>query len=271
MHGRTLKARRKMLIQYYQINFWVRYAVAVLIVVAAAEFGRWLGLSWRQRRSDALTAELLTLEGAALGLVALMIGFTFSMALTRFDARAKGVVDEANIIATTASRARALPEPHAAEVRKLLSDYVQVRVDGIGDVDVRNPLDTAIRRSGELQADLLRHAADVSIADPYSIPAGLFATSLSEMIDQQEVRLAAARNRVPPAVLFLLYGIALVGIGLSGYVGGLASRSGRLPHALMAFMVATVIVMVDDIDRPQSGLITVSQQPLINLKESLPP
>ena len=259
-------------IQYYQINFWVRYAAAVLIVVAAAEFGRWLGLSWRRRRSDALTTEHLTLEGAALGLVALMIGFSFSMALTRFDARAKGVVDEANMISTTASRARALPEPHAAEVRKLLSDYVQVRVDGIGDVDVRNPLDTAIRRSGELQADLLRHAVDVSIADPHSIPAGLFATSLSEMIDQQEVRLAAARNRVPPAVLFLLYGIALVGIGLSGYVGGLASKSGRCPHAaLMALLVATVIVMVDDIDRPQSGLITVSQQPLINLKESLAP
>ena len=91
------------------------------------------------------------------------------------------------------------------------------------------------------------------------------------MIDQQEVRLAAARNRVPPTVLFLLYGIALVGIGLSGYVGGLASRSGRLPHALMALMVATVIVMIDDIDRPQSGLITVGQQPLINLKESLAP
>jgi len=98
-----------MLIQCYQINFWVRYAAAVLIVVAAAEFGRWLGLSWRRRRSDALTAELLTLEGAALGLVALIIGFTFSMALTRFDARSKGVVDEANIIATTASRARAMP------------------------------------------------------------------------------------------------------------------------------------------------------------------
>ena len=260
-----------MLIQCYQINFWVRYAAAVLIVVAAAEFGRWLGLSWRRRRSDALTAELLTLEGAALGLVALIIGFTFSMALTRFDARSKGVVDEANIIATTASRARALPEPHAAEVRKLLSDYAQVRVDRLADVDVRTPLDTALRRSGELQADLLRHAAAVSIADPHSIPAGLFATSLSEMIDQQEVRLAAARNRVPPAVLFLLYGIALVGIGLSGYVGGLASRSGRLPHALMALMVATVIVMIDDIDRPQSGLITVGQQPLINLKESLAP
>jgi len=128
-----------MLIQCYQINFWVRYAAAVLIVVAAAEFGRWLGLSWRRRRSDALTAELLTLEGAALGLVALIIGFTFSMALTRFDARSKGVVDEANIIATTASRARALPEPHAAEVRKLLNDYVQVRVDRLADVDVRPP------------------------------------------------------------------------------------------------------------------------------------
>ena len=127
-------------------------------------------------------------------------------------------------------------------MRKLLNDYVQVRVDRLADVDVRTPLDAALRRSGELQADLLRHAAAVSIADPHSIPAGLFATSLSEMIDQQEVRLAAARNRVPPAVLFLLYGIALVGIGLSGYVGGLASRSGRLPHALMALMVATVIV-----------------------------
>src|SRR3954470_8437915 len=68
---------------------------------------------------------------AALGLLALMIGFTFAMALSRFEARRDAVLKEANAIGTTALRARLLPEPHRAQTIRLLKEYVQIRLDVI--------------------------------------------------------------------------------------------------------------------------------------------
>jgi hypothetical protein len=150
-----------------------------------------------------------------------MIGFTFSMALNRYDTRRSAVVDEANAIGTIDLRARMLPEPHASEVRKLLRDYVDIRIELSGAR--RNPTswEKARQHSNAIQADLWQHAVTVSTADLRSTPAGLFVRSLNDMIDLQEKRLAAVRAHVPPAVFVLLYAIAAVAIGLGSYVGGL--------------------------------------------------
>ena len=92
---------------------------------AATEIGRWLGARAGDRGGD----EVSTLEGAVLGLLALMIAFTFSMALSRFEGRRDAVLNEANAIGTTALRARLLPAPQSTETLKLLREYVQVRLD----------------------------------------------------------------------------------------------------------------------------------------------
>lgn len=110
----------------------------------------------------------------------------------------------------------------------------------------------------------------IGAADPHSIQAGLFVQTLNEMIDLQETRLAATRHRVPVPIFLLLHAIAVVAIGFSGYHGGLWGGMGRIPIAITAMMVASVIGMVGDIDRPQSGFVTVDLQPAFNLRESMP-
>jgi hypothetical protein len=89
------------------------------------------------------------------------------------------------------------------------------------------------------------------------------------MIDLQETRLGASRNRVPRVVFVLLYGVAAVSIAFAGYVSGLGHRRRRVPVAIMALLVASVIGMTDDIDRSQSGFIAVSQRAMHSLKDSL--
>lgn len=257
------------LMQHDDINPWVGYAVTALMMVAAAEVGRFLGMRWARQRPDTVLPDLTTLESAGLGLLALLIGFTFAMALTRFDARLRGVLDEANAISTTELRARLLPEPQATEARKLLDDYIRVRIDLIRSPGDTASLDRAVQRSTRLHAELWKCAVAATAADPRSVSTGLFVASLNEMIDLQEIRLAAARNRVPPAVLVLLNGVAIVAIALSSYVGGLAGQWGRIPHAIIAVMIGTVIAMVSDIDRSRSGLITVTQQTMLNLEPNL--
>ena len=101
------------------------FLISVVVILAATEVGRWLGV----RADDQGGDEVLTLQGACLGLLALMIAFTFAMALSRFEGRRDAVLQEANAIGTTALRARLLPEPHNTETLKLLREYVQIRLD----------------------------------------------------------------------------------------------------------------------------------------------
>jgi uncharacterized membrane protein len=109
----------------------------------------------------------------------------------------------------------------------------------------------------------------VSTADLRSTPAGLFVRSLNDMIDRQEKRLAAVRAHVPPAVFVLLYAIAAVAIGLGSYVGGSRGQGGRIPMAIMGLLFAVVIGMTNDLDRSLGGFITVDQESMYNLKESM--
>jgi cellobiose-specific phosphotransferase system component IIC len=98
---------------------------SLIAIFIASEIGRQLGLLASRRQRENIS----TIEGAILGLLALLIAFTFSMALSRFEVRRDAVVNEANAIGTTALRARLLPTPYNTDSLKLLREYIQIRLD----------------------------------------------------------------------------------------------------------------------------------------------
>lgn len=242
------------------------FAVSIILILGAAEIGRWLG--WREARQGAVGVS--TLEGAILGLLALMIGFTFSMALARFEARRDAVLVEATAIGTTALRARLLPAPHKGEVLKLLRDYVQLRLDlsRRSIVSVQD-INDAIARSNTIQEALWQHAMVVAAKDNGMVPTGLFMESLNQTIDDQEKRIAALNNRLPMIIVFALYGVSVVAIGFAGYGRGIESGRSRLPVHIAGILVAAMVLLIQDIDRPGAGFIKASQQPMVNVAASL--
>ena len=236
----------------------VIFIVSVAILLAASEIGHGLGLR------SAGEANVSTLEASVLGLLALMLSFTFAMALTRFDERRDGVLKEANAIGTAALRAGLLPAPHGVESVKLFRAYVQVRLGLATRVPTPAEFNAAIVRSNEIQSALWREAKLAMAVDNAMAPTGLYIQALNETFDNQENRLTAFRARVPTIVLIALYGIAIVGICFAGYAAGLERRSWRLPVYVMALLVAAVILLIQDIDRPSAGFVAVSQQPMID-------
>ncbi len=204
-----------------------------------------------------------------LGLLALIIGFTFAMALSRFEARHEAVLNEANAIGTTALRARLLPDPHRAETIKLLREYIQLRLDVIQSGQSLAELTATVHRSSEIQEALWLQARSLIVKDSGMVPTGLFIQALNEMIDDQAKRLAALRNRVPNVVLLGLFGIAAVVGGFAGYASGRDPKRTRLPVYMMGFLVATVILLILDLDRPSSGFITNNQQSMIDTAASM--
>jgi membrane protein YdbS with pleckstrin-like domain len=251
------------MIEFANFSLLAILFASIVVILAAAEIGHQLGLR------VAGEANISTLEAAILGLLALMISFTFAMSLTRFDARRDALLNEANSIGTAALRARLLPAPHDTESLKLLRDYVQIRLDFSRRAEPPAEASAVIAHSNEIQEVLWAQAMVVATRDHAMVPAGIYIQALNEMFDNQEKRLTAWRNRVPDIVLFALYAIAVVAIGFTGYAGGQEARRWRLPVYIMSILVATVILLIQDIDRPSAGFITVSQQPMIDAAASL--
>jgi len=241
------------------------FLVSIVVLLAASEGGRFIGMRVSGRGGD----DVSTLEGAILGLLALMIGFTFAMTLSRFEARRDAVLAEANAIGTTALRARLLPSPHNIEINKLLREYVKIRLDITQRVASAAELNAAIVRSGEIHEALWQQTKLVAAKDNSMVPTGLFIQTLNEMIDDHAKRLEAFRNRVPNIVLVALYGVAIVACGLAGYGNGLETKRVRLPVYTTALLIAAVILLIQDLDSPTAGFIKTSQKPMIDTAASI--
>lgn len=205
-----------------------------------------------------------------LGMLSLLLAFSFGMAEHRFDARKQLVVDEANAIGTTYLRAQWLAEPHRTEISNLLRQYVDVRLPK--DAETLN-LGEAVRqmvdRSDRLQQQLWSHAVEIAKTEAESPVAALFISTLNDTIDLQAKRLAAFQNRVPEIILLLLYLFAGFSLLITGYVSGFGSRRSLLAMFTIIGLLAALLSLIVDLDRPQRGFIKVSQESMIRLQQKL--
>lgn len=253
------------MLDLYDHSLLTIFLVGLAVVLAASEIGHRFGV----RAAGQGGNDVSTLESAVLGLLALLIGFTFAMSLSRFEARRDAVLNEANAIGTTALRARLLPEPHRTESLKLLREYVKIRLDITERPVSRTELSAAIDGSNVLQEALWQQAKAMAAKDSGFVPTGLFIQTLNEMIDNHGKRLAALRNRVPNIVLLSLFGLAAIAGGFTGYASGLDAGRSRLLVYIMGLLISVVILLILDLDRPSSGFIQVSQQPMIDTAASI--
>lgn len=243
------------------------FLAIVVLVLLSIEGGFRLGLYRRKRSEKEKDAPVGAMVGSTLGLLAFMLAFTFGMAASRFDARKTLVLDEANAIGTTYLRAAMLPEG-GNEVRDLLRQYVDQRVAAVksGNAVI------ALKESEALQGKLWALAVAAGQQHPNSIVVGLFVESLNNVIDLHAKRVTAGlRNRIPGTIWAGLFVIAALSLGAMGYHSGLAGPTRSLAVVAVAFAFSAVIALVVDLDRPQEGALIVSQQPLIDVRQSMTP
>lgn len=249
------------------LPLWALFLISIGICAAALEAGHRLG-NYRRKNPDPEKAEPVgVIVGATLGLLAFMLAFTFGLAATRYDDRREIVVNEANAIGTTYLRAEMLPEPHGKEVRKLLREYVDVRLEGTR----LEKLSVALTKSGEIQNRLWDHAVVVGKQNPESLTVSLFISALNELIDIHSKRVwLALRTRVPNVIWLALFVVAILGMSLMGYHEGLFSNHRSLASVGLILTFSTVMLLIEDLDRSHEGLLRVSQQAMVDLKNSFP-
>ncbi len=249
------------------LPLWGIFLAVLLLVTAAIECGYRLGNYRHHQSGDEKEAPVGAMVGATLGLLAFMLAFTFGMAAERFDTRKRLVLDEANAIGTTYLRTAMLPE-RRDEIRALLRSYVDVRLDAVRSGRVAEQ----ILKSEEIQGQLWSSATAIGVQHPDSIVVGLFVASLNEVIDLHAKRVTAGlRNRIPGAIWGVLLTIATLSLAAMGYHAGLAGTIRSLAIIVVAVTFSAVIALIADLDRPQEGALIVSQQALIDLRQSMNP
>lgn len=245
---------------------WVLSGITIVVLLLAVESGYRLG-GYRLRRSGEEHApHVLAMVTATMGLLALVLAFTFGLAATRFEARKQIVVDEANAIETTYLRAGLLPGDHGANVRELLRKYVDSRLLAVKPGNVEQ----ARQRSEALHQELWREAEAVGRDRPDSIGVRLFIESLNRTIELHAMRVkVGVRSCIPGVLWAALFVVATLNLAAVGYHAGLV-RTRRSPAVVTLILSLSIVLMLTaDLDRPQEGALRVSQQAMIDVRRMM--
>ncbi len=237
------------------------FAVSMLVLWSAEQVGG--SLHRRQKDlEDAAHKDLDVILAATLTLLGLIIGFTFSMAVNRYDQRKNYEEAEANAIGTEYVRAGLLPASQASRVRELLMNYVHQRVLYYTTRNERE-LDRVNAATARLQSDLWSVVQVCAEAQPTPVMAVVVA-GMNDVLNSQGYTQAAWWNRIPLAAWVLMGAIAICCTLLLGFTSqrcdGKSTRSLILP-----LIVSISFFLIADLDAPRGGVIRVRPQNLMTL------
>ena len=245
---------------------WALFACTLLLFLLFIEAGHRVGTRRQHAAKHEKEGPVGAMVAATLGLLGFFLAFTFGVAGNLFIAKRDVMLDEANSIGTAYLRADFLPEAEQEVARKLLREYVDARIAAAETGDV----EPAMRRSPEIHRELWALAAASMNEQPTSIAAGLFTQSLNEVIDLHTTRvLIALRSSIPDAIWIALYAVAFLALVTMGYYGGLSATSRPLAVLTVAVAFAALFWLIHDLDTTREGPLRISQQTMLDLRESM--
>jgi len=246
------------------LPLWSILLGTIALVLLSIETGIRQGRR-RQRAGKGKLEVSAAMVGAVMGLLSFLLAFTFNGAATRHESRKAMVVKEANAVEQAWLRAGFLDERQAGDLRSLLRLYVDVRLNGVTGGPAA--LAPALRQSLELHAKMWALVEEAGRRAPGSIVVGLLVQSINEVIDVHVERFTlAVRNRVLPTIWLTLYLLLVAGMLATGVqIGQSTTRQFSLELAL-ALTFSTVMFLIVDLDRPREGLLTVSQEAMVDLQ-----
>jgi hypothetical protein len=234
---------------------------------AALMLAAWLG-DFLRRRSRASAEANRDDSGVVLAgtltLLGLIIGFSFSMATTRYDLRKNCEATEANAIAVAYMRADLLSPADAAKVHGLLKKYLDQRILFYSTRN-RHQLEKVADDAAQVQSELWSSIQAVLGPLPPQLE-GLFVSSTNDILVSQLSTQAVWSNRIPVAAWIL---IAVTAVGCNFLVGYRARRTDWLVFLIMPVAVSISLFLIADLDSPRAGGIRVSPQNLVRLSQSL--
>lgn len=258
------------------VPIWLFFAGIILLVMISTELGYRLGHRSRRRSEEEKESPVSAIAGSVLGLGAFMLAFTFGIVSERYDTRKSIVREEANAIGTAYLRSDFLPEPDRTQARQWFRDYVDGRLKFVETIrsgrmsatEMASGLAAAEKLQSRLWAMAVANARKGMDLD--SDIGSLYVDSLNSMIDIHSIRVAVAlQARIPVGIWIALLSLTFLGMVAVGYQMGIAGSKRSLAQPILALSFSLVITLIASLDRPDSGYVTVSQQPMVSLRNSM--
>ena len=243
---------------------YVVFAVALAVQGLAAYLGDLFRQKGRPLRKEE-RQDLDILRAASLTLLGLIIGFSFAMAVSRYDERKKFEIEEANAIGTEYLRADLMPSGDAAQLRALLRQYISQRIVFYLATDERRTvqIDTETKK---LQSDLWSTVVRVATTQPTSL-VQLVVSGMNDVLNSQGYTQAAWQNRIPIAAWTLMILMAVVCNLMLGY----NEHRANWLLLILPFIVSMSFFLIADIDSPRRGVIRVHGSDLIAQSQYMKP
>ncbi len=248
-------------------------AVAMFIgILIALQLGRWFGQRAIRVYGTASQPNIGSLETAVFALMGLLIAFTFSGALQRFDQRRAQAVEEANAIGTAWLRVELLPAGAQPKMRQSFRDYVDSRIATYRKLPDVAAAKQELARSQRLQNEIWAQAVAATRA-PEGRTGGelLFLPALNAMFDITTVRVVATQIHPPLVIYAMLIALALASALLSGYQSASEKDQDWLHKVGFAAIVALTIYVILDLEYPRLGWVRIDaiDQVLVNVRAGM--
>jgi hypothetical protein len=243
------------------------FVVLLALLAGAAGLGA-LVLHRVYPLSDDARDNYNVVQGATLTLLALLIGFTLSMSVGRYDQRKNYEEEEANAIGTEYLRADLIGDAEALKIKATLAQYLEQRIAYYKTRDAHE-LDTINRKTADLEDQLWVSVRSAAAARPTPIMA-VAVTGMNDVLNTQGYTQAAWLNRIPVSAWGLMIAIAFFSNLMQGY-GVRGSGGRRVLLFVLPITVALSLSLIADIDSPRGGFIRVVPVNLIGLQQSLRP
>ena len=243
------------------------FIIPFLIVLVPILIGQSYGIYISRKSADLQHASVGSVVGAAFGLLAFMMAFTFQMTAERYNARKELLLDEVTNIRTLYLQAGLIQEPIRSDTKKLLVEYVHLRVD-LGSDSTK--LRYGLSRSQEILDMLWTFTETLASQDRSSEIYALFTTSVNKLFDNFNQRITMTfEYRLPEMILLILFIIAFLSMLVLGYQFGISGKGGLGINLLLAFIFAIVMMLILALDRPELGMSKLNQKPVITLQKQL--
>lgn len=253
----------------YSCPIWVVVLALLVLTFVASEIGYRLGRVRRNPEPEPSRAVTGLLKTSIVGLVALLLGFSFSITSTRYSQRERMVLDEANSIGTCYLRAGILPDPWKTQIRAALRRYTDLRLEHFEHARTPSEFERTTREMDAALGDLWSAVEQAAQAVPQLMPATQIVPSANQVIDLAGMRAWATFNQMPPVVVLLLGLCVLVSSLLTGHSSGQTGRRHFGISLAMNILLMMVLFVILDFDRSRQGFIQLNHAPLVSVQQQM--
>lgn len=246
----------------------LKIIITIVIVVVPVWLGMYGGFRYRRMYPDAIDhSPIGSVVGAALGLFAFMLAFTFQLTASRFDARKELLMEEVNAMRSVWMKADLLKDSNRIPVKILMKEYVDLHIRSSGE-DAN--AEERMKRGKEIQDSIWAQTVMLAQEERSSETYSMFTSTVDEMIQLLNKRkVVGLHYRIPPLIFTILYFIAFFSMAILGFQFGVAGKGNLMITLSLAVIFSAVMLLIFALDDATMGILKVNEQQVYDLRDEM--